>query len=235
MNATKTTARVVAVLFLLATFSYVAGFQLIQSVLGASDFLARVHPDRIRVITGALLVLVDAVSVVGIAVAMFPILKRHHESVALGYVGFRVVEAALLVVGVLGPLSLIALSRDYIAAGAPAASSFATLGAMAVTSNYWAYQMAMVLVGVCGLMFSYLLSQSRLVPRLLALLGALGYPLLSTGAVLDMLGEVDTLHGSGMLLMVPGGLFELLLPLWLLTRGFANTSHQADASVAQVR
>ncbi len=226
MNAktTMTTARVVGVLFLVATASYIAGTQLIESVLSAPDYLAGVHADRIRVVAGALLVLVDAAAVVGIAVAMFPILKRRHESFALGYVGFRVIEAALLVVGVLGPLSLIALSQDYLAAGAPAASYFVTLGAMAAKINYWAYQMAMVLLGVCGLIFCYLLSQSKLVPRSLAILGLVGYPLLSMGAVLDMIGQVDTLQGTGMLLLVPGGLFELLLPLWLIAKGFDSSA-----------
>jgi Domain of unknown function (DUF4386) len=223
MKANTNAARVIGVLFLVATASYLVGTQLIDSVVRVPDYLARAHPDRARLVAGALLVLVDAAAVVGIAVTVFPILRRQNESVALGYVGFRIIEAALLVVGVLGPLSLITLSREYLAAGTAAASHFATVGAMAAKANYWPYQLAMVLLGCCGLMFCWLLNQSRLVPRWLAVLGLVGYPLLSIGAVLDMIGEVDTLHGTGMLFVVPGGLFELVLPLWLLAVGFASS------------
>lgn len=220
MNRGRLTAVLVGVLFLVATASYLAGSQLLASVLDAPDFLARAHPERERLVAGALLVLVDAMAVVGIAVAMFPLLRRHGEGLALGYVGFRVIEATLLLVGVLGPLSLIALSQEYLAAAAPALPQFQTLGAMAVRVNYWAYQLAMAVLGLCGLMFCYALDRARLVPRFLAVWGMVGYPLLGLGAALDMLGRVDTLHGSGMLLLAPGGLFELVLPLWLIARGF---------------
>ena len=209
MNA-NTTARVVGVLFLVATVSYASGTQLIQSL----------HPDRIRVVLGALLVLVDAAAVVGIAVALFPILKRHNESIALGYVAFRIIEATLLVVGVLGPLALMSSSPESRA-----------VHALASQSNYWAYQLAMALLGVCGLMLCIQLSQTRLVPRWLSFLGLVGYPVLSAGAVLDMLGMVDTLHGAGMALLVPGGLFEIVLPVWLIVKGFGPFASTSSAEV----
>ena len=230
MNARTSTARLVGVLFLVATASYLAGTQLIESVLGTPDYLDRIHPDRMRVVAGALLILVDAAAVVGIAVAMFPILKLWNEGIALGYVGFRIIEATILVVGVLGPLSLTALGQEYLGTEISPASHFAALGVLATRVNYWAYQLAMVLLGGCGLMFCYLLNRARLVPRWLSILGLLGYPLLSAGAVLDMLGRVDTLHGAGMLLIVPGGLFELLLPLWLIARGFGAPAIAAGAA-----
>ncbi len=208
----KTTARVVGVLFLVATISYATGTQLLQSL----------DAGRIRVVLGALLVLVDAAAVVGIAIALFPILKRHNESIALGYVAFRIIEATLLVVGVLGPLSLMSLSPESSAAGTVAAQF-----------NYWAYQLAMALLGVCGLMLCVLLLQSKLVPRWLSLLGLVGYPVLSVGAVLDMLGLVETLNGAGMALLVPGGLFEIVLPVWLIVKGFgANAVSSSDAGGA---
>jgi len=218
MGRSRLTAVSVGVLFLVATASYLAGSQLLASVLDAPDFLARVHPERERLVTGALLVLVDAMAVVGIAVLVFPLLRQQSEAIAVGYLSFRVIEAVLLVVGVLGPLALIALGEESLAAPAP--PHLQTLGTLAVKGNYWAYQLAMVVLGVCGLMFCYALDRARLVPRPLALLGLIGYPLLATGAVLDMLGRVDSLQGSGMLLLLPGGLFELLLPLWLFARGF---------------
>jgi hypothetical protein len=67
-----------------------------------------------------------------------------------------------------------------------------------------------------------LLYRSKLVPRPLAVLGLIGYPVLLAGAVLAMFGVIDVTQGAGMLAMLPGGLFELILPIWLLAKGFSH-------------
>ena len=70
---------------------------------------------------------------------------------------------------------------------------------------------------------SYLLLRTRLVPRGLSVLGLVGYPALLLATVLDVLGIVDAVAGAGLVGLVPGGLFELLLPIWLFVRGFRHT------------
>ena len=82
----------------------------------------------------------------------------------------------------------------------------------------WVY----VPTGVGGIILTYLLFVSRLVPRPIALLGLVGYVLLTVGVPLDLLGLLDMSQGAGLLLVVPGGLFELVfLPIWLITKGFS--------------
>jgi hypothetical protein len=76
--------------------------------------------------------------------------------------------------------------------------------------------------GAAGLVLSSALRTSRIVPRSLSMLGLIGYPVFLVGTVLAMFDVVDVTHGAGMLALVPGGLFELLLPMWLFTRGFAS-------------
>lgn len=72
-----------------------------------------------------------------------------------------------------------------------------------------------------GLVLTYLLYVSRLVPRALALLGLVGYACLGIGVPLDLLGVLDMDSGAGQALLVPGGLFEALaLPIWLIVKGF---------------
>jgi hypothetical protein len=73
-------------------------------------------------------------------------------------------------------------------------------------------------------MLSYMLFKTRLVPRGFSLLGLIGYPALLLVAVLDMLGFVDTVGGAGLVGLVPGGLFELLLPIWLIAKGFNSAA-----------
>lgn len=80
--------------------------------------------------------------------------------------------------------------------------------------------------GAAGLVLSSALLTSRSVPRNLSLLGLIGYPIFLVGSILAMFNMIDVTHGAGMLALVPGGLFELILPIWLFTKGF--TSQQIE-------
>ena len=79
-----------------------------------------------------------------------------------------------------------------------------------------------------GLMLSYMLLRTRLIPRGLSVLGLIGYAALLLASMLDMLGIIDLVAGVGLVWLVPGGLFELLLPIWLFARGFNVTSSLAS-------
>ena len=94
MNSFKKTAIIVGVLFITATVASSLCFTILDPILNAPDILDNVSANTTQVIIGVLLLLIDSVAVVGIAVMMFPILKKHNEALALGYVGFRVIEAA---------------------------------------------------------------------------------------------------------------------------------------------
>lgn len=212
-------ARIVGALFLIATVAYILGSGMLKSILNAPDYLVHVYPNASQVIIGVLLEYVDAAAVVGIGVLLFPILKKHSETIALGYVATRILECALLVVGGIGTLSLIALSQETIQAASPMASSALT-SALLVAGSHTAYLVAMSTLGLGSLPFCYLLYRSRLIPRSMAVLGLLGYAALLVGTLLELFG-ID-LH---MVHYLPGGLFELILPIWLIVKGFkASTS-----------
>jgi uncharacterized membrane protein len=83
-----------------------------------------------------------------------------------------------------------------------------------------------------GLALGYMLLRTRLIPRALSVLGLVGYMALLLVAVLDMLGIADTVAGAGMVGLVPGGIFEFVLPIWLFIRGFNSIANHADASLA---
>ena len=98
MNTQKKTARIVGALFIIATVASSLGFVILDPILNAPDILVNVSANITQVTIGVLLLLIDSAAVVGIAVMMFPILKKHNEALALGYVGFRVIEAAIIIV-----------------------------------------------------------------------------------------------------------------------------------------
>jgi len=75
-----------------------------------------------------------------------------------------------------------------------------------------------------GLLFSYLLYHSKIIPRYLSVLGIVGYAILCLGVVLNLFSILNVNDGLGMLVYLPGGLFELLLPIWLLIKGFNSSA-----------
>jgi hypothetical protein len=220
MNTYRKTAILVGVLFLTATVTGMLGESLIGSILNAPDYLTNVYPSRTQVISGALISFILALAVVGIAVFLFPILKKHNEPIALGYVGIRTAEFAILLVWSISPLLLITLSQEYVKAGDPDASSFQTFGTVLIALRYWVWRLVYIINGVATLMLACLLYQSRLIPRSISVLGLIGGAVLLLGTALDMFGLLDVDQGAGLLVVLPGGLFELILPIWLFVKGF---------------
>jgi hypothetical protein len=181
------------------------------------------------VIVGVLISTLIGPSIVGIAVFMFPISRKHNEPIALGYVGIRTAEFPILLVWLISPLVLITLSQEYVSAGDPDTSTFQIVGAVLIALRYWAWRLVYILNGMATLLLSYLLYRSKLIPRLISVLGLIGGVVLLLGTSLAMFGLVDVDQGAGLLAVLPGGLFELVLPIWLFVRGF-NPSAIASGS-----
>jgi len=193
--------------------------------------LADIYPNKSQVIIGALLELTNCVAVVGIAVMLFGILKRHNSHLALWYFGFRMIEVAVLIVGIISGLLLIKLSQGSIQAGAGDATLFQTMGSLALEGKHIGLQFVLVICGLGGLILTAMLYQSRIIPRFLSLWGFVGYVLVVASAILDLLGIIDTVHGNGVMMYIPGGLFEAIaFPLWLIIKGFASPGTLGESS-----
>ena len=180
--------------------------QMVTAMVGTSLIQAFVdgNKDRAPLTLGVLLMMGAGLAVVGIGLLMYPVLRGVHPRLARWYPILRITECLV-----------------------SAACGVYLLADSQVVPNHllWVY----VPTGVGGIIFTYLLFVSRLVPRPIALLGFVGYVSLTIGVPLDLLGLLDMSHGAGLLLVVPGGLFELVfLPVWLITKGF-GTAHADEA------
>jgi hypothetical protein len=226
MNSNKKTARILGALFLTAFFtSMIGSVGFIEPIINAPDYLIKVYPNKIQMITGILLHLICAVTVVGIAVVLLPVLKKHNKNIAFGYLGFRIIESAIIIISAVSLLSLLKLSQEYVKTAVPDVSSFQTSGMLAVEGHYWAFQMVIIICGIAGLMFCCLLYQTKLIPRFISVFGIIGYPLSLAAPLLDMFGIMDTNHGIGLILYLPGSIFEIiLLPIWLIVKGFNSSA-----------
>lgn len=219
-NPNRRTAVLVGALFLISTATFIVSNALITPLLASHNLLAGIADHRQLMIAATLIGLIEGVATVAIALALYPILKTRHPALALGYAAMRIAELAVAAVGFgLGGLLLVTLSGTATTGANPE-----TLGTLLVGLRHWTLMLVYVYTAVGGVMLSYMLLRTRLIPSGLSLLGLIGYPALLLAAGLDMLGIVDTVGGAGLLGLVPGGLFELLLPIWLIAKGFNVTA-----------
>src|SRR4051812_31453095 len=113
----KKSASIVGVLFLLAAVTSVIGLILYKPILG-SEYLTSGAEHANQVILGAVMELILVISAVGTATTLFPILRKHNETIALWHVCFRFLEAIIIMIGVISVLSLVTLSREFVEVGA---------------------------------------------------------------------------------------------------------------------
>ena len=228
----RTTAIAVGVLILLGYLAYGPATAVIQSMLEAPDALSGLAADTLQLGIGAVLMLVNSVAVVAIGVLMYRVAKPHGEGIALAYVVTRIFESIVMAVGIVFLLLQVPLAREAAEAGAAGAATLQVLSTLSSQANFYAYQVAMVGLGVGSVPFWYLVYRSRLIPRSLAGLGIAGYAVFATGAVLEILGVE-----AGLIMSIPGGLFEVAVAIWLIVRGFsspvaASRTVRAEASMA---
>ncbi|MBO7746226.1 DUF4386 domain-containing protein [Paenibacillus sp. MWE-103] len=214
-------ARIVGICFILAAVASVIGLVLYDPILNGSDYLTNGASHANQVILGALMELILVASAVGTAVFMFPYLRRYNESLALGHVCFRFMEAAIITVGVVSVLSLLTLSKAYVAGGAADAASYQASGTLLKAVHDWTFLLGPnFMLGLNTMLYSYIFWRSRLVPRFIPALGLTGAALVFLAALLEMFGVIPQLSVWGGLLCLPVAANEMALAVWLLAKGF---------------
>ena len=218
MSTENKIANAVAALFIITMILGMIDAYTVAPILQAS--LADYYSNESQFYIGALSILFMSLGVVGIAILLCPVLEKHNRIIAIAYVCSRVMECLLLITGVIVYFLLLTLSQEFIMAGSPDSSYFQTLANVAVETRYSAYHVAMIILSIASIMLCYLLYKTRLIPRIISVVGIIGYALVFVSAPLNLLGMIDT-TGTGGLLYAPGALFELLLlPIWLFIKGF---------------
>jgi hypothetical protein len=229
MNTYRKNAIIVGVLFIIATVLAVLGRSFLQPILDAQDYLIKISANENQVIMGGLLALLAAFASAGIAIGLYPVLKKHHEALALGSVGLRVMEGMLYIVGVVALLSLLTLSQEYVKAGASNASLFQISGTSLLAVRDWAGKLSIIAFTLGALMYYYVFYQSKLIPRWLSGWGYIGAALSLAGALLAISGQIIYFSTPFILIQLPIGVQEMVLAVWLIVKGF-NPSAIASLS-----
>jgi hypothetical protein len=222
MDSSRKTALAAGVLYLF-TFISIPTLSLYAPILNDPNYIIGAGPDT-AIIIGGILEIFMALACIGTAVVLYPVLKRQNEGMALGFIGSRVLEASTIFADVVCLLAVVTLRRAGVGADA------LVTGKMLVVL-YGLFRLGQNLMpAVNDLLLGSLLYQSRLVPRVLPLLGIIGAPLLVANTIVVMFGITSgplyLLTGIGVL---PIALFEFSLGVWLTVKGF-NASAIASLS-----
>lgn len=224
MNSNRDIAIMVGVLYILAAVTAIVGFALYQPILSDPDYIVKGFANETQVIWGAFNELILAFSVIGISVLMFPIINKENENIAIGYVCFRLLEAMLIIIGIISLLSIVTLSQEFGKAVTPNVASYLTAGKLLVSIHDWTFLLGPNLaLGPSTLMMSYFLYDSKLVPRFITILGLIGGSLIFTCALLVMFGIFLQVSMWGAIFAIPIFAYEMSLAVWLIVKGFNSS------------
>jgi hypothetical protein len=232
MNSNRKTAIVVGILFISAT---ILGFSslFLTPILNTPDYLSRIFANENRILIVSLIKIIAAFACAGIAISLYPVLRKYNEGLALGSVGFRIAEGMLYVFGSIGVLMLLPLSQEFIKAGMPGTSYFQTLANSLLSMRDWTGMLAVITFGPGALMYYAIFYQSRLIPRWLSGWGLIAAALCLISGILVMFNIIDFFTPVQIAINIPILLQELVLAVWLIAKGF-NPSAITSGSVKQV-
>lgn len=215
MKKYRKTATLVGLAYLFSNVTFILGaIVMLESVLGSPDYLSLIPASRAQVVLGVLLSFANGLAYVGIAALLFPILRLRFESLALAYVGFRVVEFITQILADVSPLALLTLVGDTDQTG-----TVQGLGALLLAQRFWAFQMLTLIFSLSALLLYGMLLRSRLIPGFISIWGLIAAALVLLNTVLGWFSP-DLGESLGMVTGLPMLLNEIFLGIWLIVRGF---------------
>ena len=219
MSSTRKTALVAGVFYLI-TFISIPTLALYGPVKDNRDWILS-SGGHTAVLVGGFLEVIVALAGIGTAVTLYPVVKRQNEGTALGFVAARVVEAGMIFTGVVSLLSLVTLRQHLGAAAGADAASLVTTGASHVAVYNWAFLLGQSLMpGINALLLGSLMYRSRLVPRVIPMIGLIGAPLLIASVFATLFGGIAQYSSLAALAALPVAAWEFSLGVWLVMKGF---------------
>jgi hypothetical protein len=208
--------------FMAITFlTSIPALLLYHSILHHHNYILGTGGGKGGVQLAAFLEVLLIIANIGVAVVMYPILKRQSQRVALGYVASRIVEGAMILVGVIALLSVLTLRHDLASSAGASGGSLVIAGRTLVATHDWSFLMGPgFMVGVNDILLGYLMYTTGLMPRRLALFGLIGGPLIFIGKTLVVFGAFGIYSSAAGAFAIPVFIFEASFAIYLIVRGF---------------
>ena len=210
MTATRKTSLTAGILYLL-TFISIPTLSLYHEI-HQPNFILSAAPAS-DVVLGGILELLMALACIGTALVFYPVLKKQNETLALGFVAARILEATLIFAGVASLLTVLNLRSI-----GPEAQVMSR-GLVMLYDRLFLISQS-IIPAVNALLLGTLLYQTRLVPRILPIIGIIGAFTLVAGDVAVLYGLFDQRAPLAGLSAVPIALWEFSLGIYLTVKGF---------------
>jgi hypothetical protein len=219
MTSLRKTA-LVAGIFYLITFISIPTLALYSPVKNHRDWILGSGGHTV-VLVGGFLEVIVALAGIGTAVTLYPVVKRQNEGVALGFAAARVLEASMIFAGVVSLLSLVTLRQHLGSATGANSAALVTTAASHVAIYNWTFLLGQSFMpGINALLLGSLMYQSRLVPRIIPVIGLAGAPLLIGAVFATLFGGIGQGSSVAALRALPVAAWELSLGIWLVVKGF---------------
>lgn len=229
MDRTRKIALAAGVLYLVTFAASIPQLKLFKNVIDNKDYISTAGSNT-PLLWGSLLEVVTALAGIGTAIALYPVTRRVSQTAAIGFVTSRVVEAALIIVGVVSLLSVVTLQHDYAGATGAQRGSLEVTGHALVAMRQWTFLLGPgVMAGVNACFLGYVMYRSRLVPRIIPTVGLIGAPIILMSGAATVLGAWDQVSTAGFLCGLPVAAWEFSLGVWMTFKGFKRTALPAAA------
>lgn len=204
--------KIIGLLFLITMALSVFGNLTISGFIAGEHYLPQINDGQYKFGLAAVALLLNSFGVLGIGLFTHSLLKELNEIVARVYLLTRIFEGLVLTIGIISLLSLVFVAEQ--AAIGTSTFDFTVMAKYAIRLNWYSYHVAMASLGLGSIPFCLVLLRHRLVPRLLSVLGLIGYSVLAVSSIVGLIG-LDL----GLLVTIPVFLFEVSLGFWLLIKG----------------
>ena len=211
MDSIRRSALVAGIFYLLTFVGAIVAALLLGPANNDPSLTMDTIPNS-QVRLAAVFELLNALTCIGTALAVFSIVKREHEGLALGFVATRSFEAAMLGVGIIALLTFATVREN--------GASVAAVGPALIAIRFWSVVIGPGMAAFNALMFGTLLYRSRLVPRAIPALGLIGAPLYISFTVATMLGITGAGSAWQAISVAPFFIWELAVGLWMTFKGF---------------
>lgn len=215
MKSNKKTGRIVGLMFLLIFATGITVYQFLQGpVLFSDDYLTTTSVKSNEIIISTLLLFLSGITSVVIAAILLPLFKKHSITLAFLYLAFSILGFIAISIDNISVLSILELSQEYTKNGTENSDILNALGIVFYKKHWWTHYLSLLISCFPVFILYYTLYVSKLIPKIISIVGVLAAILMFIEVLFSLFG-----NGISMNMLLPIGLIQLILPLWLIFNG----------------
>jgi Domain of unknown function (DUF4386) len=224
MEKHRVSAIITGILFVIAAVASIIGLISYEPILNDPNYIISTTSNKAQIHWGAFFEIITAFAVICTPITLFPILKEVNLSMAIATVSFRLLEATIIIIGIISLLTIISLNQEFEKEVNPNTYSYIVAGKSLLALHNWTFLFGPNLaLGPSTLLTGYLLYTSKLVPRIIAILGIIGGPLIFLSALFVIFGFYKQISVMGTITALPVFFYEMSLAYWLIFKGFKTS------------